>query len=280
MSFDLLTVDYTQKDAPEKFTESLRQTGFAVVKNHPVSAELIDHVYSDWKKFFSDEKKMDYLFDKQIQEGYFPFKSENAKYTNVKDLKEFYHYFPWGRLPQGMSQHTPELYQQMSMLAGTLLTWIESQLPLSIQKGLSMPMKDMITGSKRTLMRILNYPPIPYDVEENAVRAAEHEDIGMLTLLPAATAKGLQVKDSQGQWHEVPCDYGTIVVNTGDTLTAITQHYLPATTHRVVNPQGELAQQARLSMPLFLHPHDEVALPDGRTAVEYLLQRFKEIGLT
>jgi isopenicillin N synthase-like dioxygenase len=101
----------------------------------------------------------------------------------------------------------------------------------------------------------------------------------LLTFLPAATAKGLQVKDSQGNWHEVPFDHGMIAVNTGDTLTAITQGYLPATTHCVVNPDPEMAKISRFSMPLFLHPQDDVRLPDGRTAKDYLMQRLKLIGL-
>ena len=112
-----------------------------------------------------------------------------------------------------------------------------------------------------------------------SVRAAPHEDIGLMTLLPAATAKGLQVQDASGQWHEVPCDHGTIVINTGDTLAAITQGYYQATTHQVVNPEGESANKPRLSMPLFLHPRDDVKLPDGRTAVDYLMQRLREIGV-
>lgn len=276
---ELLTVDYTSPQAGQLFAQSLRQTGFAVIKNHPIAAQLVDDVYAEWQQFFARADKIDYLYDKDVQEGYFPFLSENAKYTEIKDLKEFYHYYPWGRLPQGMSNKTQQLFTAMNGLAAHVLDWLQQYTPEAIRQGFSMPLSDMIQDSKRTLIRILHYPPLTGEESAGAVRAAAHEDIGILTLLPAATAKGLQVQDATGQWHEVPCDHGTIVVNTGDTLTAMTQGYYPATTHQVVNPEGEGAQKSRLSMPLFLHPRDEVLLPDGRQAVDYLMQRLKEIGV-
>lgn len=277
--FELLTVDYQASNAGELFAHSLHHTGFAVIKNHPVAASLVDQVYGEWQQFFQSPTKQEYLYSKDKQEGYFPFKSENAKYTEVKDLKEFYHFYPWGRLPQGMTGCTMTLFQQMNQLAGEVLDWLQTHSPANVRQDFSMPLSQMIQNSDRTLIRILNYPPLSHDEDPASVRAAAHEDIGLLTLLPAATAKGLQVQDRQGTWHEVPCDYGTIVVNAGDTLTAITQEYYPATTHRVVNPEGVLAQKPRLSMPLFLHPRDEVLLPDGRQAVDYLMQRLREIGV-
>lgn len=277
--FELLTVDYQASNAGELFAHSLHHTGFAVIKNHPVAASLVDQVYGEWQQFFQSPTKQEYLYSKDKQEGYFPFKSENAKYTDVKDLKEFYHFYPWGRLPQGMTDCTMTLFQQMNQLAGEVLDWLQTNSPTNVRQDFSMPLSQMIQNSDRTLIRILNYPPLSNTEDPASVRAAAHEDIGLLTLLPAATAKGLQVQDRQGTWHEVPCDYGTIVVNAGDTLTAITQEYYPATTHRVVNPEGVLAQKPRLSMPLFLHPRDEVLLPDGRQAVDYLMQRLREIGV-
>jgi isopenicillin N synthase-like dioxygenase len=276
---ELLTVDYTAPDAGRLFAESLHHTGFAVIKNHPVAAQLVDAVYAEWQAFFATDSKLDYLYDKKVQEGYFPFESENAKYTDVKDLKEFYHYYPWGRLPQGMSGKTVELFGAMNRLAASVLDWLQINTPNDIRQGFSLPLSEMIKDSNRTLIRLIHYPALTGNEAIGSVRAAPHEDIGLLTLLPAATAKGLQVQDSQGNWHEVPCDYGTIVVNAGDTLTAITQGYYRATTHQVVNPSGDAAKKPRLSMPLFLHPRDEVLLPDGRQAVDYLMQRLSEIGV-
>ncbi len=280
MSFspELLIVDYQSKDASPLFTQSLRDTGFAVIKNHPISPLLIDAVYEEWKSFFAKplDYKMQYLF--KANEGYFPFKSESAKYTDIHDIKEFFHIYPWGRMPDIMSPKTLELFNQMNQLALTALDWIENGLPSDVRERLREPLRETLRDSKRTVLRILHYPPLTGQEEPGAVRAAEHEDIGFLTFLPAATAKGLQVKDRQGTWHDVPCDYGTIVVNVADTLSAITEGYLPSTTHQVKNPTGEEAKQSRLSMPLFMHCRDDVVLPDGRTAYDYLMERLKELG--
>lgn len=283
-AFDLLAVDCNSPSAGREFTESLHQTGFAVVKNHSIDPKLVDEVYAEWQAFFArpEVEKIVYKNEATAEKGnsgYFPMLSEHAKYTDIGDLKEFFHFFPWAEVPSGISDKTKKLFEQMNSLAATLLGWVEANLPAEIQAGLSMPLSQMIINSPRTLIRIINYPPISGTEAEGAVRAAAHEDIGMMTLLPAATAKGLQVQDTAGQWHEVPCDYGTIVINAADHLTAMTQGYLPATTHRVVNPEGELARKPRLSMPLFLHARDEVMMPDGRNAKEYLFERLREIGI-
>ncbi len=128
-------------------------------------------------------------------------------------------------------------------------------------------------------MRILHYPPLTEHYEHDAIRAAPHEDINLITLLPAATTPGLEVKDLQGNWHAVTCDAGNIVVNVGDMLQLCTDFYYRSTTHRVVNPAGKDKLTSRYSMPLFLHPRPEVALTQERTADEYLRERLREIGI-
>jgi isopenicillin N synthase-like dioxygenase len=272
-------VDYHAKSAPAEFTQSLKETGFAVVANHPIAEEFVNAIYAEWQQFFNSDEKHQYLFNKEKQDGYFPFRSENAKHTPIKDLKEFFHYYPWGRSPAGLSLRTQELYLELSILAAELLQWIEENTPNDIRQQFSMPLREMIKDSDKTLLRILHYPPLQGGEEEGAVRAAEHEDINLITLLPAATHTGLEVKDSYGQWHEVTADHGTLVVNTGDMLQMCSNGYYKSTSHRVVNPIGEAAKLPRLSMPLFLHPHDDVRLSAEHTASSYLQQRLRELGL-
>ncbi len=276
----VLTADYRAKNAPEIFVESLHNTGFAVITHHPIAAQLIDEVYEEWKAFFASEDKLHYLYNKDTQDGYFPFRSENAKYTAARDLKEFYMYYPWGKYPSTLSNKTKLLYNELNKLAGTLLQWIEDLTPPHIKQYFSMTLPEMINNSPNTVLRIINYPPLNGNENEGEVRSAEHEDIDLLTLLPAATTTGLQVKDKRGHWHDVAADHGTIVVNAGDMLQMCSQHYYLSTTHRVVNPVGEAANQQRLSMPLFLHPHDEVKLSEQHTRKTYWLERIREIGLT
>ena len=109
------------------------------------------------------------------------------------------------------------------------------------------------------------------------MRAAAHEDINLLTVLPASNETGLELLGADGKWYEVPCDPGSIAVNCGEMLDRATEGYLPATTHRVVNPIGEAAHRARMSMPLFLAAADDVIITDGRTAEELLAERIAEL---
>lgn len=276
----VLTIDFKDSNAPKLFTESLINTGFAVVANHPINATLVQDIYQEWIQFYSSNEKFDYVFDKEKQDGYFPLSiAETAKGYKVKDIKEFYHVYPWGRYPKNISNKTRKLYTDLSSLAGILLQWIEDHTPRDIAANFSMPLSDMITDSEKTLLRILHYPPLQGDEEEGAVRAAAHEDINLITLLVAATTPGLQVKDTNGNWHDVQCDPGTIVVNSGDMLQMCSNNFYRSTTHRVTNPTGPAAKQSRLSMPLFLHPRDDVRLSKTHTAVEYLHERLRELGL-
>ena len=133
--------------------------------------------------------------------------------------------------------------------------------------------------AQRTLFRIIHYPPLADDVDPSAVRSSAHEDINLLTLLPAGTAPGLQVRDTSGAWVDVACDPSNIIVNAGDMLQEASGGYYRSTTHRVVNPEGSARATSRYSMPLFLHPRPEVRLSERYTAGEYLDERLAEIGL-
>lgn len=272
-------VRYGASDAAFQFATSLRETGFAVLSNHPVPKNLISDTFAEWADFFAGDEKSQYIYDPKTQSGYFPFKTENAKGYSQKDLKEFFHLYPNTQLPKGMSPLTWSMFREMSTLAGELLSWVQEHTPENIRKQYSMPLPDMIKDSQQVLLRILHYPPLKGEEAPGEVRAAAHEDINLITLLPAATAPGLQVKSAAGEWFDVPCDPGSIVINAGDMLQEASQQFFKSTTHQVVNPSGEGASQSRYSMPLFLHPRPEVRLSQNYLAHEYLNQRLREIGL-
>lgn len=273
------TVDYNSSSAPEEFTKSLKDTGFAVLSNHPIKFNLIQEVYHEWEEFFKSNSKNNYLFDEIKQDGYFPFLSENAKDSHFKDLKEFYHIYPKGRFPKELSTNTYELYNKLSKLAEILLSWIEDNIPTKISENFSIPLSKMVHKSPKNLLRIIHYPPLKGDEVPGMVRAAAHGDINLLTVLVAGTKPGLQVQDLNENWHDVSCNPGTIAVNTGDMLQMASNGFLPSTIHRVINPKGEIPNQSRLSMPLFLHPHDDVKLSERYSAIEYLNERLQKIGL-
>lgn len=278
-SFDLQTIDCRDADAPRRLTQSLRDTGFAVLTGHPIDAGEIASVYDAWRGFFASEEKNDYLVDPETQAGFFPFKSENAKGAKAKDLKEFYHVYPSGPLPADLEVATRRLYDQLVELGVEMLRWIDDTAPQDVRAGFSERLPMMLAGSAMNLLRVLHYPPLSTeDAEPGAVRAAAHEDINLITLLVAGSAPGLQARDSAGIWHDVPCDPGMITMNVGDMLEKASGGYFPSTTHRVINPPAD-GNVSRYSMPMFLHPRPEVRLDNRYTADDYLRERLREIGL-
>jgi len=276
---DVRTVKYTEENAPSIFTQSLHQTGFSILKNHPIDPSLISDVYEEWSMFFSNGIKEKYLFNRNTQDGFFPFKSENAKGNPNKDLKEFFHFYPWGIFPEELSSKTKTLFNQLVLLTETLLGWIEKESPENVKILFSMPLPDMIDSSRNNLLRIIHYPPLKKNEDRKAMRGAAHEDINLITLLVSGTEPGLQVKDNNGKWHSIICDPGSIAVNTGDMLREISQGYFPSTTHKVINPKSTEENISRYSMPLFLHPKSTVRLSKKYIAEEYLNERLNEIGL-
>lgn len=267
----------------EALVRSIKATGFAIIKNHGIPESLLKLAYREWEVFFnkSTEFKRRYHYSKEAQAGWFPINSETAKGKMDPDPKEFYHLYPWYDSHPNVPA-TWQLFHAMEALAAKLLAMIEIQTPLEIRNKLSMPLASMIYKSPQTLMRVLHYPALTDEDLRHGVgmiRAAEHEDINMITLLPAATEPGLQVKDLNGVWHDVLPEPGEIVVNVGDMLQEATGGYYPSTSHRVISVGKENDYVPRYAMPLFLHANPNVQISERYKAIDYLNERLKELGL-
>jgi len=273
-------VDYSAPNAAEKFVKSLHETGFGVLINHPVKQSLVESIYKNWQEFFLSEEKHSFAFDPEKQDGYFsPDISETAKGHSKKDIKEYFHIYPWGRIPAQLKEEILEYYQLTSQLAAELLDWVEAHSPSDIAEKYSEALSNMIKDTPNTLLRVLHYPPLTGSEEAGAVRAAAHEDINLLTILPAANEPGLQVQQQDGEWIDVPADFGNLIINIGDMLQEASAGYFPSTSHRVINPTGNGSDKSRISLPLFLHPRSEVVLSDKHTQASYLLERLRELGV-
>lgn len=273
-------VDYQAPNAPQLFVESLRETGFAVLVNHPIQKQLVQSIYDNWYNFFCTDEKHDFTFDPKKQDGYFsPDISETAKGATKKDLKEYFHVYPWGRIPAQLEEEILSYYKKASILAEELLTWVEENSSPEVAANYREPLAKMIQDTPNTLLRILHYPPVADNADPDAIRAAAHEDINLLTILPAANEPGLQVLNKSGEWLDVPCEFGYLVINTGDMLQEASNGYFPSTTHRVINPTGARVNKSRISLPLFLHPRSEVQLSERHTQNSYLLERLRELGV-
>ena len=235
------TVDYQDPTASAALHRSLRDTGFAVLANHPISAEQIANIYDGWGSFFASEDKFEFAVQPPRHDGYFAFRSENAKDSPTKDLKEFFHVYPDSPLPEALSAATAAIYADLQALGVELLSWIQKEAPDDIRTGFSLPLDEMMADSNQSLLRILHYPPVE-EAEPDAIRAAAHEDINLITLLLSGSKPGLQAKDAAGNWHDIACDAGMITINNGDMLAMTSDNYFPSTTHRVINPDAKQNQ--------------------------------------
>ena len=137
----------------------------------------------------------------------------------------------------------------------------------------------MADDSNENLLRVINYPALKNNNTHGSIRAQEHADINLITLLISATQPGLQVKNLKGKWIAVRSNTGELVVNIGDMLQECSGGYYPSTVHRVINPKDKDKHKSRLSMPVFIHPNNDVKLSKKYTAKSYLEERLKEIGL-
>ncbi len=291
-----------KKEFIDQLFTGLKEYGFIVLKDHPISNELLNKAYSLSEALFSlpADTKKNYVSKKGGgQRGYTPFGVEHAKDQAVADLKEFWHV---GReLPENhkYSQvYPPNLWPSELSEFKDVFTRIYSELdrcgeiilealthPLGVEKNY---FRKMIEDGN-SILRLLHYPPLPEDRDPRAIRAAAHEDINLITLLVSASASGLELKDRDGKWLSIESDPNSIIVDSGDMLSRLTNEVIPSTTHRVVNPDDSSTN--RYSMPYFMHPHPEAVLscldsckgqgakyPDI-TAQDFLMQRLKEIGL-
>jgi isopenicillin N synthase-like dioxygenase len=273
------TVDYQDADAGRQFVRSLHETGFAVLKNHPIPGQLLDSIYRGWESFFNSDEKQDFLFDPEnrdgTQQGYHPSEvSETAVGHTVKDLKEYFHVVPGCRVPPALDREIFEYRDAAFELGRQLVGWLQSYAPSEVTAEISEPLTEMLCR-QASLLRLLHYPPLTGNEEPNAERAAAHEDINVMTILPVAEQPGLQVKDKQGTWVDVASVRGELVVNSGDMLKEMTAGFYPSTTHRVINPAGDgtFANVSRISIPFFLTPRPEVVLSDRHTSASYLEER-------
>lgn len=301
---------FTEGDARQRagFVEQLgkafHEVGFVGVVNHGVPQQLVDDFYAASQAFFALDtptKKQYEIEGLAGQRGYTSFGKEHARQSQVADLKEFYQFGQTVPADYPQREEYPDnvavaeipdflhlaeaLYQAFEKAGASLLRAIA--LHLNLEEAYF----DTRIEHGNSILRAIHYPPITTE-PASAIRAEQHEDINLITLLVGASAGGLQIL-SQGSWMPIIPGDNEIVINVGDMLQRLTNNYLKSTTHRVVNPPREAWHLPRLSIPFFLHPRSEVDLScleqcisesaplayPPITAGEYLNERLREIGL-
>ena len=284
--------------------KAYEEVGFVGVKNHGLTDELIEHLYSYVQQFFSlplTQKKQYEIEALAGQRGYTSFGKEHAKGSDAPDLKEFYQY---GQVPRdnfNEEEYPPNVevdevtnfnktfenaYRSFEKSGKAMLQAIALYL------GLDEFYFDDYVHNGNSILRAIHYPPITNE-PKSAIRAEQHEDINLITLLIGASADGLEILNNKNEWVPVTSLPEQIVVNVGDMLQRLTNNKLKSTTHRVVNPKREFWHTSRFSIPFFLHPKSSMSLEclescidadhpkkyKDATAGEYLDERLREIGL-
>lgn len=308
-SVDLNDFIHGSTDQKKNFVAALGEAyegiGFVAVKNHLIDQATVAKLYSEVQAFFSlpEEQKLKYeIRELAGQRGYTSFGREHAKGSNSGDLKEFWHFgqevtdgdpikaeYPANifteELP-GFNEVGIKAYRDLEETGKYMLRAI------AIHLGLDELYFDDKIKNGNSILRPIHYPPITSE-PKSAVRAGQHEDINLITLLIGASADGLEVLNKKNEWVAVTALPDHIVVNVGDMLQRLTNGKLKSTTHRVVNPPREKWGSSRFSIPFFLHPRSEMKLdclsscvPAGEqpqwepiTAGAFLDERLAEIGL-
>ena len=289
----------------KKLTDAWKDIGFVTVYNHGVSQELIDNFFKQTQKFFEldVETKLKYEdIHNGGQRGYTSFGREHAKGFDTPDLKEFWQIgqevsdgddiqkeYCDNIYPDILPEFTKagrDLYEAFEVSGAHLLRAIA--IYMQLDENYFTPK----IHNGNSILRAIHYPPIKQE-PKSSLRAEQHEDINLITLLVGASAEGLQALDINGNWIAVMPPEGHLVINVGDMLQRLTNNVLRSTPHRVVNPPKEKWHTDRFSIPFFLHPRSNMDLSclsscvsqkrpiayNSISAGEYLQERLREIGL-
>ncbi len=276
----------------------LSEHGFVMVTGHGVDPSLLTAAYHTASRLFALPEGVKRAYERPAiarQRGYTPFGVERARDGNHADLKEFWHVgrelpadhprarsgqMPGNLFPDAIPEAGPVFLSLYIALEGFALKLLEC-----VGEWLGQPPEwfPLLTQEGDSILRVLHYPAVP-DAVSGAVRAAAHEDINLMTVLPASTGPGLELLDREGRWLPIDAPGGVMVCDTGDMMALLTGGLLPATTHRVVNPHAG-DSRSRYSLPFFLHPRPDAWLEPlrgagpGILAGDFLRKRLLENGV-
>jgi len=303
---DFLSDDETRK---QKFINEIgkayEEIGFVALRGHFLNKNLVDNLYGEIKKFFSlpVETKRSYEIEGiGGQRGYISFGKESAKGKKEGDLKEFWHFGQYveddpaleAEYPKNVTVNELPEFNTVGKETYKMLekTGVYVLRALALFLDLDEFYFDNYIKNGNSILRPIHYPPI-IEEPKNAVRAAAHGDINLITLLMGSHGKGLQVQNHAGEWIDAIAEPDELVINVGDMLARHSNNRLKSTIHRVVNPPKESWGTSRYSIPFFMHPVSEMPLncldncvtsenPKGFediTAGDFLTERLIELGL-
>ncbi|MBT8327951.1 MAG: isopenicillin N synthase family oxygenase, partial [Bacteroidia bacterium] len=255
LSLDLNKFISGNPEEKQKFVQDLgyayENIGFVAIYNHKLTDEISNNLYHYTQAFYNlpIETKLKYRIEGLAgQRGFTSWGTEHAKNSKVGDLKEFYHF----------GQELPsDLIEKYNYPANVLVKEVPEFNEYAIEAfrrlqetgiymlraiALFLELDEFYFDDKvkygNSILRPIHYAPITSE-PKNAVRAGQHEDINLITLLMGASAEGLEVLNKQSEWIPITALPNQLVVNVGDMLQRLTNDKLKSTTHRVVNPPKE-----------------------------------------
>ena len=308
-SVDLEDFISDNPERKEKFVKEIgkafEEIGFVALSGHFLSEQLVNDLYSEIKQFFNLPQEVKDSYEIEGiggQRGYTSFGKEHAKGRKEGDLKEFWHFGQFVENNPKLEDEYPdnvlvnelptfnatgkETYRMLEKTAKYVLR------ALALHLELDETYFDDFIKNGNSILRPIHYPPITTE-PKNAVRAAAHGDINLITLLMGAHGRGLQVMNHKEEWVDAIAQPDQLMINVGDMLSRHTNNKLKSTIHRVVNPPKESWGTSRYSIPFFMHPVSEMKLDvldncisetkpkqfEDITAGEFLNERLRELGL-
>ena len=257
-----------------------RDIGFFAVTNHGVNLDLIDRTFAACREFFAlptSVKSQIAIEQSACHRGWFSIGGENLdpeRQVQVGDLKEGikigqdlasnHRYVQMGVALHGPNQwpadpasFTPTIREYFAVMTG-LARAVVSAFALV----LDLPERyfDQFFTVPMATAGPLHYPPHTGAITEQQLGAGAHTDYGAVTLLAQDNVGGLQVKNVENTWIDVPPIPGAFVVNVGDMMARWTNDLFTSTVHRVINVSGH----ERYSIPFFFDPNhdaDITAIP-------------------
>jgi isopenicillin N synthase-like dioxygenase len=257
-------------------------TGF-VFTSHDIPVDLMNEAYGMLARFFARptaEKTRWRVPESHGQTGYTGLLVETAATSDLADWKEMLN---WGaempahhplrtryphryldqKLPDdsvpGISAVLFEFHRRLLDLQTRFLRIVAAGL------GVADGYFDDILADGSHLTRAIHYPAMAQAPSTDYVWADAHTDINLVTALPRATARGLQLKTRDG-WSDVVPPEGHVVVNSGIMLERLSNGRIPAGVHRVVTDPGSASE--RFSVVQFCHPAPWFVLAPIATCVD------------
>ncbi len=273
---DILDVDllrFEQGGAAERravidgVMRSLR-TGFVYLA-HDIPTEVIDRAYADLATFFHkprEEKEQWVVEGSMGQTGYTGLLVETAAQSATPDWKEMLNWGPEVPLGHPLQRRFPHRYMPRTLpeasvpgIDAALMRLHQSLFDLQrrflriVAAGIGAAdgFFDGMLKNGPTLSRAIRYPPMAQAPGAEHIWAGAHGDINLITALPRATRRGLQVQVGD-DWVDALPPAGLAVINTGLMLERLTNGQIPAGIHRVIAAAGETEE--RYSVVQFCHP--------------------------